>query len=126
LWRLLLAITARKAAHRHRHDQQQRRDVRRNLSASIFLQFSEDSAPAGVELLASREPTPEFAAEFVETCDLLYQSLGDPALQQVVALRMEGYSDAEIAGRLKCSRRTVQRRIEVIRRHWDRLELSSE
>src|SRR5438094_672479 len=32
LWHLLLAITGRKVAHRHRHDRQQRRDVRRNLS----------------------------------------------------------------------------------------------
>ena len=79
-----------------------------------------------MNVLVSREPTPEFAAEFVETCESLFQSLDDPALQQVVALRMEGYEDAEIADRLKCSRRTVQRRLEVIRRHWDRLELSSE
>jgi DNA-directed RNA polymerase specialized sigma24 family protein len=42
-----------------------------------------------------------------------------------VTLRMEGYTDAEVADRLRCSRRTVQRRLEVVRRHWGRLELSS-
>jgi DNA-directed RNA polymerase specialized sigma24 family protein len=126
LWDLLVVITARKVAHRQRHDQQQRRDVHRNLSDSIFLQSSDYSAPAGVDLLVSREPTPEFAAEFVETCELLFQSLDDPALRQVVTMRMEGYTDAEVADRLKCSRRTVQRRLEVVRRRWDRLGLSSE
>ena len=125
LWHLLVAITARKVAHRQRHDHQQRRDVHRNLSDSIFSQSSDDSAAAGVNRIDSREPTPEFAAEFVETCEILYQSLDDPDLQQVVTLRMEGYTDAEIADRLKCSRRTVQRRLEIIRRHWNRLELSS-
>ena len=126
LWHLLLAITARKAAHRQRHDQQQRRDLRRNLSDSIFLQSGDSSGSADVDRIASREPTPEFAAEFVETYGLLYTSLDDAALQQVVTLRMEGHTDAEIADLLKCSRRTVQRRVEVIRRHWDRLELTSE
>jgi DNA-directed RNA polymerase specialized sigma24 family protein len=126
LWDLLVVITARKVAHRQRHDQQQRRDINRNLSHSIFAQSSDYSAPAGVEVLASREPTPEFAAEFVETCELLFQSLDDPALRQVVTMRMEGYTDAEVADRLECSRRTVQRRLEIVRRRWDRLGLSSE
>ena len=122
LWHLLLAITARKVARRHRHDQQDRRDVRRNAAAPI--RSMGDSAPSGVENIASNEPTPEFAAEFVETCENLYQRLDDPALQEVVALRLESYTDDEIAERLGCSRRTVQRRLEVVRRQWLRLELS--
>jgi DNA-directed RNA polymerase specialized sigma24 family protein len=125
LWHLLVAITARKVAHRQRHDKQQRRDLQRHLSDFIFLTSSDDSAPAGVDMLLTREPTPEYAAEFVETCEFLFQSLDDPALWEVVTLRMEGYTDAEIADRLDCSRRTVQRRLEVVRRHWHRLGLSS-
>jgi DNA-directed RNA polymerase specialized sigma24 family protein len=125
LWHLLVVITARKVAHRQRHDQQQRRDVHRNLSDSIFSPSRDYSAPAGAGMIVSREPTPEFAAEFVETCERLCKSLDDPALQQVVSLRMEGYTDDEAAERLKCSRRTIQRRLEVIRRHWERLELST-
>lgn len=126
LWRLMLAITARKVAHQHRHDLQQRRDVGRNCSDFIFVDSADDAAPAGIDNIPSREPSPEFAAEFVETCAVLFRSLDDPALQQVVTLRLEGYTDAEVAGRLQCSRRTVQRRLEVIRRHWSRLELASE
>jgi DNA-directed RNA polymerase specialized sigma24 family protein len=124
LWRLLLTITARKVAHRHRHDQQERRDVRR--TDSIFLPGGDDFARVGVGTIASREPTPEFTAEFVETCATLLKNLDDPALQQVVTLRMDGHTDGEIADLLKCSRRTVQRRLEIVRRRWDRLELSRE
>src|SRR5580658_2905881 len=58
LWHLLVVITARKAAHRRRHDQRQRRDVRRDLTDSILVRSSDDSAPAGVGSLISREPTP--------------------------------------------------------------------
>jgi DNA-directed RNA polymerase specialized sigma24 family protein len=126
LWHLLVVITARKVAHRLRHDRRERRDVHRNLCDSIFSASSENLPHAYAESVVSREPTPEFAAEFVETCEFLFQSLNDPALRQVVALRMEGYTDSEIAEPLRCSRRTVQRRLEVIRRHFDRLELSIE
>lgn len=126
LWRLLLVITARKVAHRHRHDHQQRRDVRRNLSELVFINSTASSAPVSIDQFPAREPTPEFTAQFVETCELLFQSLDDPALQEVVTLRMEGFTDAETADRLNCSRRTVQRRLEVIRRHWGCLELSDE
>ena len=125
LWNLLLKITANKVADRQRHEQQQKRDVRRNISEALLTQSSADSVPAGVDVLASREPTPELAAEFVETCASLFQSLNNPGLRQVVLLRMEGYTDDEIAQRLTWSRRTVQRRLEIIRRHWTRLESSS-
>jgi DNA-directed RNA polymerase specialized sigma24 family protein len=125
LWSLLLTITVRKVADRQRHDQRHCRDVRRNVSDAVFTKSTDKHPRAGTDLLASREPTPELAAEFVETCGCLFQSLGDPSLQQVVLLRMEGHTDDEIAQRMKWSRRTVQRRLEIIRRHWNRLELSS-
>lgn len=126
LWGMLLVISARKVAHRHRHDHQQRRDVRRNLSELVFINSTASSGPVCIDQFPAREPTPEFTAQFVETCELLFQSLDDPALQEVVTLRMEGYTDAETADRLNCSRRTVQRRLEIVRRHWGRLELSDE
>ncbi len=125
LWKLMLSIAARKVTHRHRHDHQQRRDVRRNTSDLIFVDSADHLVQAKIDTIPSREPTAEFAAEFVETCELLFQSLGDPILQQLVALRLEGYTDDEIAEQLNCSRRTVQRRLEVIRRHWSKLELAS-
>jgi DNA-directed RNA polymerase specialized sigma24 family protein len=125
LWRLMLVITVQKVANRHRYDQRQRRDVRRNLSDSIFTNSREEVVVGG-QRLASREPTPEFAAEFVEICERLLRSLEETTLKQVATLKMEGYTDNEIADRLRCSRRTVQRRIMIIRRHWEGLEVGSD
>jgi DNA-directed RNA polymerase specialized sigma24 family protein len=122
LWRLMLVITAQKVSNRHRYDQQQRRDVRRNLSDSIFAN-SEDEVVAAHHRLASREPTPEFAAEFVEVCERLFQSLEDSTLKEIATLKMEGYTDTEVADRLQCSRRTVQRRLVIVRRRWEELEV---
>ncbi len=74
--------------------------------------------------MISREPTPEFAVEFVDVCERLFQSLEDGKLKEIATLKMEGYTDIEVADRLKCSRRTIQRRITIIRRHWEHLETS--
>jgi DNA-directed RNA polymerase specialized sigma24 family protein len=122
LWRLLLVITTRKVAHRHRHDLQERRDVRRTLTDSIFSNQAKESAGDEFHQLPSREPAPEFAAAFVETCHAFFQSLDDPQLQEVAALRIEGFTDAEIGQHLRCSRRTVLRRLEIIRRQLQRLQ----
>ena len=126
LLRLLLVITSRKIARRHAYDHRQRRDVRRNVSNRIFVDSADDLSRDAVQQLPSREPTPEFAAEFAETCETLFQRLDDPQLQQVVTLRMEGYTDSEIGARLKCSRRSVQRSLEVVRRQWSRQECIDE
>lgn len=121
LWRLMLVIASRKVMHRHRHDQQQRRDSRRNLDESVFC-LAADSGYARLEQFASREPTPEFQAEFVETSIALFESLKEPALLEIAQLKIEGYGDSEIAERLGCSRQAVQRKIERIRRKWSRYQ----
>jgi DNA-directed RNA polymerase specialized sigma24 family protein len=59
----------------------------------------------------------------VEICERLFQGLEDATLKEIATLKMEGYTDIEVAHRLKCSRRTVQRRITIIRRHWEHLEM---
>lgn len=118
LWSVLAVVTARKISRRHRYDRQERRDVRRNVSESIF-QSGGNPASDGLVAIKSCQPTAEYAAEFVETCEQLFASLADPTLEQVAALRIAGHTDSEIADQVKCSRRTVQRRLEVIRRQWE-------
>jgi RNA polymerase sigma factor (sigma-70 family) len=125
LWRLLLVIASRKVAHRHRYDQQQCRDVRRNLEESIFC-LPTDSAVGRLGQLPSREPTPEYQAEFVETSIALFEVLDEPELQRIAELRIEGYGDTEIAERLDCSRQAVQRKVERIRRRWLRIQCQLE
>jgi len=118
LLHLLLAITSRKVSQRVRHDHRKRRDVNRLITDSIFVRSSGDVLPRVVDSVPSREPTPEFAIEFVDVCESLFKSLDDQQLKDVALLRIEGFEDSEIAKKLNCSRRTVQRRLEIIRRHW--------
>ena len=73
---------------------------------------------SGLDLVTSREPSPEAIAIFAEQCQRLFESLGDESLRQVVSLRLEGFTGEEIAERLGCNRRTVTRKLELIRETW--------
>src|SRR6516162_9089180 len=82
LWRLLVTITARKAAH------QARDEGRRKRGGGVA---PVGDAEAVLAEALSREPSPEFAAGVVEECRRLLDRLGDPDLQTVALLRMEGH-----------------------------------
>ncbi len=125
LLHLLLVVTSRKISQRVRYDHRERRDVRRIINDSIFIK-SNENLPKVVDSVPSREPTPEFATEFVDVCESLFDSLDDQQLKDVALLRIEGFDDSEIAKKLGCSRRTVQRRLEVVRRHWKERDRENE
>lgn len=67
-----------------------------------------------------REPTPEFAAMVAEETLRRLGMLEDETLRNVAVWRMEGYSTEEIAARLGCTTRTVERKADLIRQIWDR------
>ena len=68
--------------------------------------------------IVAREPSPEFAAMVADETARLLDRLGDDALRQIALWRMEGYTSDEIADRLGCARRTVARRLDLIRQIW--------
>jgi RNA polymerase sigma factor (sigma-70 family) len=114
LWRLLVMITARKAAH-HRRDA--RRLKRGGPDAGSGPVGNDQEAT--LEQIVSREPTPEFAAEAADQCRHLLRRLAAPELQSIALWRMEGYTVEEIAQKLACDARTVKRRLDLIRRLWE-------
>jgi DNA-directed RNA polymerase specialized sigma24 family protein len=112
LWRLLVTITARKAAHQVRDEARQKRG-----GAARVTDADADSI---LEAVLSREPGPEFAAEVAEQCQQLFKRLGDKELEAVALLRMEGYTVEEVAGRLGCAPRSVKRKLALIRTIWEK------
>jgi len=111
LWRLLMVITARKAAHLLRDQGRQKRG-----GDSTPVDDSENSC---LDWVLSREPDPEFAAEVAEECQRLLRKLGSADLETVALRRMEGYTVDEIAVQLDCAPRSVQRRLRLIRGIWE-------
>jgi RNA polymerase sigma factor (sigma-70 family) len=71
-----------------------------------------------VTQLLTREPTPEEAAEVADECRRLLDSLPGPELRQIALWKVEGYTNEEIAARLDCVSRTVERKVSRIRLLW--------
>jgi RNA polymerase sigma factor (sigma-70 family) len=120
--RLLMTISARKIAMRQRYDLREKRDISRLVNDSE-LNSNDDSDATGSVLglrhIANDDLTPDMEAAVSETCDQLFASLGeDESLQQVVLLKLEAFTADEIAERLGVTRRTVERKLERIRRKW--------
>lgn len=111
LWRLLVVITARKAFAQTDRQRRLKRGGGRT-AADVA------GGPLGLDALAGPEPSPEFAAMVAEEYQRLLDALDDDALREVAVSRMEGYTSDEIAERLGCARRTVARRLDLIRKIW--------
>jgi RNA polymerase sigma factor (sigma-70 family) len=102
LWRLLAVITVRKAI-----------DLQRRQRAAETHPLD---TPA--ELL-SREPTPELAAEVADEYRRLLGRLDDPQLRDIALWKVEGLTNEEIADRLGCVVRSVERKLQRIRTLWE-------
>jgi DNA-directed RNA polymerase specialized sigma24 family protein len=116
LWRLLVVITARKVIGQVRSEGRQKRGGGR-LVDEAALASAKDETDALAQFV-SAEPTPEFVAMVAEETARKLGSLPDAALRQVAILRMEGHSNPEIAAKLGCVVRTIERKVEVIRSLW--------
>lgn len=118
LWRLLVTITVRKALDEVEHQRRQKRGGGRVVREAELRGGHESSPGAGLEAIADDAPTPEMAALLDEQHARLFAALPDDSLRRVAALRLEGYTGDEIAARLGCNRRTVTRKLELIKQVW--------
>jgi DNA-directed RNA polymerase specialized sigma24 family protein len=118
LWRLLVAITARKAFDLVRDECRLKRGGRA-VHIEAAGTASDDSTPGpDLEQVLSREPSPAFAAELAEECRRLLERLDAVVLRPIALWKMEGYTNEEIAAKLGCVTRTVQRKLQLIRDTW--------
>jgi DNA-directed RNA polymerase specialized sigma24 family protein len=70
--------------------------------------------------ILGQEPSPEFAAQVAEECQRLLARLQDAELRAVAVWKMEGYTHEEIAAKLGCVPRTIDRKLATIRSIWKR------
>jgi RNA polymerase sigma factor (sigma-70 family) len=115
LWRALVLITAGKAIDQRRRT----RSLKRGGAGSG------DETPRGpvdfqaLEEVIGTEPDPAFAAQLADELEILLARLSDDRLRAIALLKLEGLTHEEIASRLECSLRTVNRRLLLIRRTWE-------
>ena len=123
LWRLLVAITVKKTLSRRQRFARLKRGGP-GYPGESANQGSENPNAAAADRLAaipSPEPTPESSAIIQEQFQELLEALGDPTLREVALWRMDGLTNAEIAEKLGCVLRTVERKIEHIRLIWEEI-----
>jgi DNA-directed RNA polymerase specialized sigma24 family protein len=121
LWPLLAKITKCKAIKLVEHERTQRQGGGKVRGESALAAPDGDSqAGGGWQEVLGGEPSPAFVCQVAEEFRLLLDRLPDPNLRQVALWKLEGYTNAEIAGRLGCVESTVERKLRVIRTVWEK------
>jgi DNA-directed RNA polymerase specialized sigma24 family protein len=112
-WQILVMITVRKAIDLRNYEGRLSRGRGR-------IESLTELTHEGPEAIGGDEPTPALTAQFAEEYQRLLEQLGDSTLQSVATWKLEGYTDGEIAARLGCVTRTVERKLARIRNLWAR------
>jgi DNA-directed RNA polymerase specialized sigma24 family protein len=106
LWHLLGAITARKAIDLINHERAMKRG-----GGGV-------ASRADLDQLVGSGLTPDLSTQVAEECQRKLDILGDDKLRTVALRKLEGYTNDEIAEQLRCDRRTVERKLHLIRTLW--------
>jgi DNA-directed RNA polymerase specialized sigma24 family protein len=114
LWRVLVTVTKNKASDLRRRQRRLKRGSGR------VAPEADVAGPEGdlLDHLVGTAPTPEFAAMVAEEYRLRLAALPEAALRRVAEMKLEGYSNEEIARRLGLGLRSVVRKLDRIRRTW--------
>ncbi len=102
LWRLLCAITLNKVREQTRFHMRQKRGLAQEIHAA------HDSSSGALPGAQAPGPTPAQAAEFADQLEQLLSGL-DEEERKIVDLKLQDFTQDEIAKQLNCSERTVRR-----------------
>jgi DNA-directed RNA polymerase specialized sigma24 family protein len=118
LWGLLIVLTTRKAADEKARSRRQKRGGGRVRGESAFDGNPATASDPGLGMILSEQPSPATLVELEDSLQQLLGRLDDETLRTIALWRMQGYTRDEIADQLGCARRTVARKLELIRKKW--------
>jgi len=119
-WPLLLALTTHKAIDLLRYERRVKRGGAGQHDAALTGAQEAAAVDIGVSELLGREPDPQAAFQLAEACQNMLDRLSDTILRAIAQWKMEGYTTEEIAAKLGCTTRTIERKLQLIRRLWGR------
>ena len=117
LWQILVMLTDRKAGQQRRHERAAKRGAG-NVRGDSALAGGQSDGPIGLDGAAGLEPTPQFAAEMREQLAVLLGKLGGDVARKIAVGKLSGKSNVELAADLQISLRSVERKLNIIRRNW--------
>jgi RNA polymerase sigma factor (sigma-70 family) len=109
LWRLMCAITLAKVRQKARFHGRQKRSP----GAEQYIDATAED-DRGASEVACPEPTPEEVVGFADQLELLLKGM-DSEEQELVQLKLQNYSNQEIADQMGCSERTVRRLVKRVK-----------
>ncbi|MCA8996773.1 MAG: hypothetical protein KDA80_07305 [Planctomycetaceae bacterium] len=110
-WGLLAVITSRKISA-------QRRSSNRLKRGGGLVHGDSAFGDPGINEVEGNHLPPDMLAEVSESCDQLLAAISDETMRKIVLLKFHGHTNGEVATELNCTRRTVERKLERIRRIW--------
>lgn len=116
LWPLLMAITSNKSVDLIRHQNRKKRGGSGGPEADSPRMMANP-----LSQLISGDPDPHFALQLADELQNLLLELenaGDSSLKQIALFKLEGRANPEIAERLGCTRRTIERKLVLISSLW--------
>ena len=121
LWQILVMLTERKAIDQRRRELSQKRGAGKVVGESVFLKkIAGDSSLGGIGQVPGHEPTPEFTALVTEEFERLLSVLEEEELKEIALAKLEGHTNQEIAEQRNITLRTIERRLALIRRLWEK------
>jgi DNA-directed RNA polymerase specialized sigma24 family protein len=114
LWRVLVTLAERKATDLVRRQRRQKRGGGRVANEADVVK---DDGQL-LDHMIDTAPSPSFAAMVTEEYRSRLDALPEDLLRRLAVLKMEGYSNEEIAARLGLGLRSVTRKLDLIRRTW--------
>jgi DNA-directed RNA polymerase specialized sigma24 family protein len=112
LWNLLGLITTRKARAQVRRELAEKRGGGRIVEEGALT--GPQGSPLPLDQAVAAMATGDFDLHVVELLERL-----EPALREIAMLRMLGFLNREIADRLQCTERKVERKLRLIRLAWN-------
>ena len=114
LWGLLAVITSRKISAQQRYSNRQKRGGGAVRGESAFAELG----GAGINEVGGNQPPPDELAEVFESCVQLLDAIPDDTMKRIVLLKFHGATNGEVASELNCTERTIERKLERVRRIW--------
>ena len=122
LWQVLIMLTDRKAKQLLRRELAVKRgggEVRGESALAAKLGKSATSA-AGIAQQIAIEPSPESVDGLIRLLEVSLAKLPDDGMRQILLDKLQGYSDKETATHTGLALRTVERKLNIIRRILER------
>ena len=113
LWQILVLIASRKICNRGRHQDRGKRGSGKVRGGSFFENGDGEHVAAFLKRGQSQD-----MGEFERICAELLETLPNDEYKQIALYRLAGYSNQDIANKMSCAKRTIERKLNAIRTVW--------